>query len=187
MVNWARALRCANVHGLGRCCSRHLGRSRGRLQSARSRWSPVVAIPSAAPSSKHSRRRRPRQRQSLKPRSTTSARRAARAATRPKWSAGTARTTIARWKKRTPRRWSAISRRLARSLRCRLALRAPRDRFVVNTEGPDGALHDYEVAYTFGFEPLQQYLVRFPDGRMQDLSVAWDARRATPVDSAGSI
>jgi len=50
------------------------------------------------------------------------------------------------------------------------------DRFVVNTEGPDGALHDYEVAYTFGFEPLQQYLVRFPDGRMQDLSVAWDAR-----------
>ena len=56
------------------------------------------------------------------------------------------------------------------------------DRFVVNTEGPDGALHDYEVAYTFGFEPLQQYLVRFPDGRMQDLSLAWDAR---PRDAGG--
>jgi predicted CXXCH cytochrome family protein len=50
------------------------------------------------------------------------------------------------------------------------------DRFVVNTEGADGALRDYEVAYTFGFEPLQQYLVRSPDGRMQALSLAWDTR-----------
>jgi hypothetical protein len=23
-------------------------------------------------------------------------------------------------------------------------------------------LHDYEIAYTFGFEPLQQYLIAFP-------------------------
>src|SRR6516164_3701132 len=31
------------------------------------------------------------------------------------------------------------------------------DRFVVRTDGPDGATHDFEVAYTFGVYPLQQY------------------------------
>ena len=32
----------------------------------------------------------------------------------------------------------------------------------------------FEVAYTFGWEPLQQYLVKFPDGRMQVLPTCWD-------------
>jgi Tfp pilus assembly protein PilF len=50
--------------------------------------------------------------------------------------------------------------------------------FRVRTEGPDGALADFEVAYTFGVEPLQQYLLRLPGGRLQALSVAWDARPA---------
>ncbi len=49
-------------------------------------------------------------------------------------------------------------------------------RFYVRTDGPDGALHDYEVKYTFGYRPLQQYLVEFPGGRLQCLAVAWDAR-----------
>ncbi len=48
--------------------------------------------------------------------------------------------------------------------------------FFVNTEGPDGRLADFEIAYTFGVEPLQQYLVRFPGGRLQALGVAWDSR-----------
>ena len=48
--------------------------------------------------------------------------------------------------------------------------------FVVNTDGPDGEMRDYEIAYTFGVEPLQQYLVRFPDGRVQALPLAWDSR-----------
>lgn len=26
----------------------------------------------------------------------------------------------------------------------------------VRTDGPDGALHDYRIAYTFGWYPLQQ-------------------------------
>jgi len=39
------------------------------------------------------------------------------------------------------------------------------DEFTVNTEGPDGALGDYEIAYTFGVYPLQQYLIAFPGGR----------------------
>ena len=46
----------------------------------------------------------------------------------------------------------------------------------MNTDGPDGEMRDYEIAYTFGVEPLQQYLVRFPDGRVQALPLAWDTR-----------
>jgi Tfp pilus assembly protein PilF len=49
-------------------------------------------------------------------------------------------------------------------------------RFFVRTDGPDGRLHDYEIAYTFGFTPLQQYLVAFPGGRYQCLPIAWDTR-----------
>jgi Flp pilus assembly protein TadD len=51
-------------------------------------------------------------------------------------------------------------------------------RFFVRTDGPDGALREYEIAYTFGVDPLQQYLIRFPDGRLQALGIAWDARPA---------
>lgn len=49
-------------------------------------------------------------------------------------------------------------------------------RFFVRTDGADGRLADFEIGYTFGVFPLQQYLVAFPDGRMQALSIAWDAR-----------
>jgi tetratricopeptide (TPR) repeat protein len=47
-------------------------------------------------------------------------------------------------------------------------------RFMVNTEGPDGKHRDYEIKYTFGVRPLQQYMVQFPDGRVQVLREAWD-------------
>jgi hypothetical protein len=50
------------------------------------------------------------------------------------------------------------------------------DKFTVHTDGPDGALHDYPVAYTFGVYPLQQYLITFPGGRLQALGIAWDSR-----------
>jgi tetratricopeptide (TPR) repeat protein len=49
-------------------------------------------------------------------------------------------------------------------------------KFFVNTDGPDGKLADYEIKYTFGVRPLQQYLVEFPGGRLQALSIAWDSR-----------
>ena len=52
----------------------------------------------------------------------------------------------------------------------------------VRTEGPDGKLRDYEIKYTFGIEPLQQYLIEFPGGRLQALSIAWDTR---PEDQGG--
>ena len=49
-------------------------------------------------------------------------------------------------------------------------------KFIINTQGDDGKNHDYEVLYTFGFFPLQQYLIAFPGGRMQSTRVSWDAR-----------
>ena len=49
-------------------------------------------------------------------------------------------------------------------------------RFMVRTDGPDGKLDDFEIKYTFGVRPLQQYLVELPGGRLQALSIAWDAR-----------
>ena len=54
-------------------------------------------------------------------------------------------------------------------------------KYWVNTEGPDGTLHDYQIAYTFGVYPLQQYLIPFPGGRYQALGLAWDSR----PDSSG--
>jgi predicted CXXCH cytochrome family protein len=50
-------------------------------------------------------------------------------------------------------------------------------KFMVNTEGPQGDYEDYEVLYTFGTRPLQQYIVAFPDGRYQCLQVAWDTEK----------
>ena len=52
------------------------------------------------------------------------------------------------------------------------------DAFFVNTDGPDGALVDFEIRYTFGVDPLQQYLVDLPGGRLQALTIAWDTRPA---------
>ena len=49
-------------------------------------------------------------------------------------------------------------------------------RFFVHTQGPEGKMADFEVSYTFGWFPLQQYLVPFPGGRLQCLPIAWDVR-----------
>lgn len=48
--------------------------------------------------------------------------------------------------------------------------------FYVNTDGPDGKLTDYPIKYVFGVTPLQQYLIEFPGGRLQALSISWDSR-----------
>jgi hypothetical protein len=50
-------------------------------------------------------------------------------------------------------------------------------KYFVNTEGPDGASADFEIKYTFGVRPLQQYLIEFPGGRLQALGVAWDTNK----------
>jgi len=46
--------------------------------------------------------------------------------------------------------------------------------FSIRTPGPDGRPADYAVAYTLGVEPLQQYLLALPDGRLQAHGAAWD-------------
>ena len=48
--------------------------------------------------------------------------------------------------------------------------------FFVHTQGPEGAMGDFEITHTFGWNPLQQYLVPFPGGRMQCLPIAWDVK-----------
>jgi tetratricopeptide (TPR) repeat protein len=50
-------------------------------------------------------------------------------------------------------------------------------KYYVRTEGPDGDADEFEIAYTFGVDPLQQYLIRFPGGRLQALSTAWNVVR----------
>ncbi|MBN4063628.1 tetratricopeptide repeat protein, partial [Cardiobacterium sp. AH-315-I02] len=48
--------------------------------------------------------------------------------------------------------------------------------FFVQTDGADGKLREFQIKYTFGVEPLQQYLIEFADGRVQALGIAWDSR-----------
>ncbi|PMG28398.1 deca-heme c-type cytochrome [Shewanella sp. 10N.286.52.C2] len=46
----------------------------------------------------------------------------------------------------------------------------------VNIKGPDGKFNDYKISYTFGYEPLQQYMVEFENGAIQLIPFAWDSR-----------
>ncbi len=63
-------------------------------------------------------------------------------------------------------------------------------KFFVHTQGPDGKTDEFEITYTFGWYPLQQYLVPFPGGRLQCLPIAWDVKEKkwyhlypdTPID-----
>jgi tetratricopeptide (TPR) repeat protein len=50
-------------------------------------------------------------------------------------------------------------------------------KFYVHTQGVDGQPEEFEVTHTFGWYPLQQYLVPFPGGRLQCLPLAWDVEK----------
>jgi predicted CXXCH cytochrome family protein len=50
------------------------------------------------------------------------------------------------------------------------------DKFFVSTDGPGGKPGKFEISYTFGVEPLQQYMVEMPRGRVQVLPFAWDTK-----------
>jgi predicted CXXCH cytochrome family protein len=56
--------------------------------------------------------------------------------------------------------------------------------YYVSTEGPDGEPGEFRIAYTFGWTPLQQYLVELDKGRLQALTVAWDTEAETWFDLA---
>ncbi|GAA3613307.1 multiheme c-type cytochrome [Flavivirga amylovorans] len=49
--------------------------------------------------------------------------------------------------------------------------------FYVNTTDKNGNYQDYKIVYTFGVTPLQQYIVKFPDGAYQCLVTAWDTEK----------
>jgi Flp pilus assembly protein TadD len=48
--------------------------------------------------------------------------------------------------------------------------------FWVKTDNANGDLEEFEIRYTFGVTPLQQYLIEFSKGRLQTLALAWDDR-----------
>ncbi len=50
------------------------------------------------------------------------------------------------------------------------------DEHWVRTDGPDGKIGEFQIRYTFGIAPLQQYLIYLGGGRLQALGIAWDAR-----------
>ncbi len=50
--------------------------------------------------------------------------------------------------------------------------------YFVETQDSDGEVREFEVLYTFGVEPLQQYLVARDNGALHALSAAWDSRSA---------
>jgi len=56
------------------------------------------------------------------------------------------------------------------------------ERFLVHTIDANGRPDTFPVRYTFGVEPLQQYLLQGPRGRLQAFSVAWDTR---PIKAGG--
>ena len=56
------------------------------------------------------------------------------------------------------------------------------DTFFIKTDNAAGELETYPVAYVFGVEPLQQYLLPMDGGRLQALSIAWDSR---PTNEGG--
>jgi len=51
-------------------------------------------------------------------------------------------------------------------------------KYLVRTANAQGEDEDYVVTHAFGVYPLQQYLVEFPQGRLQSLPFAWDTRAA---------
>jgi tetratricopeptide (TPR) repeat protein len=49
------------------------------------------------------------------------------------------------------------------------------NKFFIETKEINGSKQTYEVLYTFGYAPLQQYLVAQPGGRMQPSRASWNA------------
>ncbi|MCG8306698.1 MAG: tetratricopeptide repeat protein [Cytophagales bacterium] len=50
-------------------------------------------------------------------------------------------------------------------------------KFLVFTEGPEGEMREFEISHTFGYTPLQQYLIPFEKGKYQCLHLSWDTEK----------
>ncbi len=51
------------------------------------------------------------------------------------------------------------------------------NKYFINTIGANGEYADFEVKYTFGIRPLQQYLLALPKGKLQAYTVAWNTEK----------
>ena len=51
------------------------------------------------------------------------------------------------------------------------------NRYYALTDGPSGKMEEFEIKYTFGFKPIQQYLVELPGGKLQVLALTWDVEK----------
>jgi len=60
-------------------------------------------------------------------------------------------------------------------------------KYFVYTQGPGGVPGDFQIAYTFGVRPLQQYLIPFEDGRYQCLQITWDTDKKEWYHLADSV
>jgi tetratricopeptide (TPR) repeat protein len=60
-------------------------------------------------------------------------------------------------------------------------------KFYVFTKGIGGSMAEFEVAYTFGVKPLQQYLIPFEKGKYQCLPIAWDTERKKWFDMSAMV
>jgi len=50
------------------------------------------------------------------------------------------------------------------------------DKYTLRTAGQGSEVHGYGISYVMGASPVQQYVIEFPDGRMQVPGIAWDSR-----------
>lgn len=55
------------------------------------------------------------------------------------------------------------------------------DSYLIETRNAENETEVFKVDYTFGYKPLQQYLVELDNGHIQAFSIAWDSR----VESEG--
>jgi predicted CXXCH cytochrome family protein len=58
-------------------------------------------------------------------------------------------------------------------------------KYYVNTIGPDGQHHDYEVSHVIGINREQSYLTKFPNGALHVLPVEWDVEDKKWEDQYG--
>ncbi len=56
------------------------------------------------------------------------------------------------------------------------------NQYYVDTLDENGEAGSFQVKYTFGYDPLQQYLIELENGHIQVLNLAWDSR---PADQGG--
>ncbi len=61
------------------------------------------------------------------------------------------------------------------------------NKFYTYTRGTDGKMQEYEITHTFGYTPLQQYLIPFEHGKLQCLPIVWDTEKKEWYNMAARV